>query len=257
MRDLINFYDSELSAVINPADVISPVPDFPGICVSTFSAAIVDKFAAMDGVRIISQIYTANGSVPVYQTEYKGSPIAFYLSAVGAPACVAGFEEVHAMGAGTFVWFGSCGVLNHETVQDRLIIPERAIREDGTSYHYAPPAGEITQPETSVRALAAAMDQLNRPYVRGKVWTTDAIYRETGGKVREKRDSGCLAVEMECAALLAASQFRKVKFAQFLYTADSLSNESWEARDLSDHGLGSADAYMEIAFETGIRLHQS
>ena len=50
---------------------------------------------------------------------------------------MAGFEEVVAMGAKKFVLFGSCGVLDDEKVKDHIIIPVSAVRDEGTSYHYA------------------------------------------------------------------------------------------------------------------------
>ena len=73
---------------------------------------------------------------PVYKIRYKNTDIAFYLSRVGAPARVAGFEEVVAMGAKKFVLFGSCGVLDDHKVKENIIIPVSAIRDEGTSYHY-------------------------------------------------------------------------------------------------------------------------
>lgn len=256
MNDQDYFYDSRRPAMINPADLVSPVPGFPQLCISTFSRAIVEKAAAVDGVQIISHIYTANGTTPVYCMSYCGHNIAFYLSPVGAPACAAGFEEVIAMGATTFVWFGSCGVLNRELVQDRIIIPVSAVREEGTSYHYIPAAEEIEQQQQAVAALAAALDRRQYPYVKGKVWTTDAIYRETHSQVKAKKEQGCLGVEMECAAMLAVSQFRNVKFAQFLYTADSLDHGTWAIRDLADHGISQADRYLQIACESAILLYE-
>ena len=74
----------------------------------------------LKSVEKIAELYTANGALPVYKTYYKNQDIAFYLSRVGAPACVAGFEEVVAMGAKKFVMFGSCGVLDDEKVKDNI-----------------------------------------------------------------------------------------------------------------------------------------
>jgi purine-nucleoside phosphorylase len=68
------------------------------------------------------------------------------------------------------------------------------------------------------------------PYLTGKTWTTDAIYRETPDKIALRRDEGCLSVEMEAAAFFAVAQFRGVTFAQILYGGDDLSAESWDSR---------------------------
>lgn len=83
----------EERAFINPEDVTKRNADFPERCVSTFSENIINKFATLDGVEVIDYLYTANGRTPVYQFIYRETPIAFYLSKVGAPACAAGWKK--------------------------------------------------------------------------------------------------------------------------------------------------------------------
>lgn len=99
----------------------------------------------MSNTQKIADLYTANGIMPVYKIHYKDTDIAFYLSRVGAPACVIGFEEVVAMGAEKFVLFGSCGVLDDDKIKDNIIIPVSAVRDEGTSYHYLPPRQKSKQ----------------------------------------------------------------------------------------------------------------
>ena len=99
MGTVFQTYPKERSAFINPEDFTKRNPDFPELCVSTFSKGIIDKFAALDSAEVIGHLYTANGETPVYRIVYKHTPIAFYLSRVGAPACVAGIEEIIALGA--------------------------------------------------------------------------------------------------------------------------------------------------------------
>ena len=142
-------------------------------------------------------------NVPVYKIRYKDTEIAFFQSRVGAPACVVGFEEVVAMGAEQFVLFGSCGVLDDEKVKGKIIIPVSAVRDEGTSYHYAAPSPEIEADERCVNVLERVLQDLEYPYVKGKTWTSDGIYRETLPMIRERKEQGCLAVEMECASMLA------------------------------------------------------
>mgnify|MGYP000677106326 CR=1 FL=1 len=109
-------------ALFGPSDTTNKIDDFPEICVSTFSESIIQKFSSLDNTEKIAELYTANGSVPVYKIRYKNMDIAFYLSRVGAPACVAGFEEIIAMGTKKFVLFGSCGVLEDDKVKNNIII---------------------------------------------------------------------------------------------------------------------------------------
>lgn len=254
MATIFQNYDNTKQAFINPQDTTKPVPDFPEYCVTTFSKDIIEKFAAVDGVKIIANLYTANGAIPIYEINYRGFRIALFLSLVGAPACIACLEEVIASGAEKIVMFGCAGILDDSAVQGKLMIPSSAVRDEGTSYHYLPPSEEIDADIRFVEVLERCFEQKGIPYVTGKTWTTDAIYRETPKRIGERKKQGCLTVEMECSAALAVTQFRQIPFAQFLYGADSLSGESWEPNDLTDYGLKGADKYMTLAFECVIKL---
>src|SRR5206468_1843151 len=106
-----------------------------------------------------------------------------------------------------------------------------AVRDEGTSYHYLPPAREVAAHPAGVAALAATLERRGVPYALGKTWTTDAPYRETPNKIAARRAEGCLAVEMESAALMAAAEFRGVVLGQALYGGDDLSGAEWDQRD--------------------------
>lgn len=250
------FQKTEISepALFSPSDTTKRIENFPEICVSTFSENIIQKFSTLNNVEKIAELYSANGAIPVYKICYKNTEIAFYLSRVGAPACVVGFEEVIAMGAKKFVLFGSCGVLDDEKVKDNLIVPISAIRDEGTSYHYAAPSPEIEADPRSIQTLENVLMSCGYPYVKGKTWTSDAIYRETIPTIQERKQEGCLVAEMECASMLAVSKYRQIPFIQFLYGADNLGSDTWEIRDLALHGLTNAEKYMLLAFECGLAL---
>lgn len=247
-------FDSSRTAFINPGDTVKPIDDFPKICISTFSNDMIEKYAAGDGVEIIAHLYAATGPTPVYKACYGGEDIAFYLSKVGGPACVAGFEEIVAMGAQKFVLFGCCGILDDSAVDGKLIVPTSAVRDEGTSYHYAPPSPELDADPKLTGILTSCLDKLGCPYVTGKIWTTDAIYRETPDRIAERKKEGCIGVEMEYASMLAAAQFRNIPFIQFLYGADNLDCTSWDPRDLKLYGMSDAEKYMALALECAIAL---
>lgn len=247
-------YSNEKRAFINPEDCTKNDPDFPELCVSTFSENIINKYAAIKGVKVIGQLYSANGCIPIYQIVYKDIPIAFYLSRVGAPACVAGIEEVIALGAKKLVLFGNCGILDKEQADGKIIVPTSAIRDEGTSYHYLDAADEIYTDVKSLDVLTSCLEKYGYPYAKGKTWTTDGIYRETLSLINERKAEGCIAVEMECAAALAVTQFRGIPFIQFLFGADNLDTPIWEPRDLTEYGLSNAEKYLALAFECAISL---
>ncbi len=181
------------------------------------------------------------------------SVLRFFIQS-GAPACAAGLEEIIAMGAKKIVMFGCCGVLNQSAVQDKIIVPVSAVRDEGTSYHYMPASEEIHAETSSVNILKNSLKKCGMSYVTGKTWTTDAVYRETQSVIEERREQGCLAVEMECSAALAVTQFRKIPCIQFLYGADHLDADRWEQRDLAEYGIRNFKKYMQLAFECALAL---
>lgn len=240
--------------LFGPSDTTKRIENFPEVCISTFSDSIIEKFSSLDTVEKIAELCSANGTLPVYKINYKDTEIAFYRSMVGAPACVACFEEIIAMGAKKFVLFGSCGVLDDDKVKDNIIIPISAVRDEGTSYHYIAPSPEIEADTQSIQTLENVLTSCGCSYVKGKTWTSDAIYRETLSSIKERRQEGCLAVEMECASMLAVSKYRNIPFIQFLYGADNLSFETWDIRDLMSYGITNAEKYMILAFECGLAM---
>jgi len=250
MQNILNDFDSDKHAIIEPWHIAKPIPGFPAIAVTTFSDGIINAFSALDGVEQISEM-----GAPIYGMKYNNIPVAFYKSRVGAPSCALDLEKVISKGARTVVMFGSCGVLDKEITEERFIIPTSAMRDEGTSYHYAPSSPEIEMDSESIDILAAAMDKMGYTWLKGKTWTTDAPWRETVKKTALRKSQGCISVEMECSAMLAVAKFRGIKFAQFLYAADNLDAPNWDSRNLFASNLSQREKYMLVALETAINLH--
>lgn len=72
--------------------------------------------------------------------------------------------------------------------------------------------------------------------------------------IKERKNSGCIAVDMEYSALLAAANYRNVPLIQFFYGGDSLDNDTWNPRDLTDYGLSKAEKYFTLALECGLAI---
>lgn len=251
MATIFNHFYEDKNAFINPCDVTEKISGFPEVCITTFSEGIIKDFVENNTTKIIANLYSGNGTIPVYEIEYANRKMGLFLSRVGAPACVAGLEEIIVLGAKKIIQFGCCGVLNQSRVGSRIIIPSSAIRDEGTSYHYLPASEEINAEDSSLDIIIQCLEKHGIPYVVGKIWTTDAIYRETRGLIEERKTQGCIAVEMECSASLAVAKFRNIPIIQFLYGADNLDSDKWEIRDLADYGISSGDKYMAIALECG------
>ena len=119
------------------------------------------------------------------------------------------------MGAKKFVLFGSCGVLDDDKVKDRIIVPVSAVRDEGTSYHYIAPSEEIKASEHSIRILQNVLEFCGYSYVKGKTWTSDAIYRETIPAIEERRQEAVLRLKWNVHLCLAVSQYRQVHLYNF------------------------------------------
>lgn len=251
---LVGKYDPFREAVIEPGDFIKPVAGFPQRVVSCWSGYIVDRYVQKHKPAIAGSTSTSAGPLPVYRIPYGGTEIGFYCSPVGAPAAAAIMEEVVAMGARKMMFFGACGVLERSIVEGHFIVPTAAVRDEGTSYHYLPASDEIALDPAGVAAVKGALDKIGFPYHTSKVWTTDAIYRETRKKMHERKEQGCAVVDMECAGLAAVAQFRGVSFGQFFYAEDNLDAAAWEPRNAEDFGQTHSEKYIAAAFECALAL---
>ena len=117
----------------------------------------------------------------------------------------------------TIIMFGTCGVLDKSIEECSIIIPNAAIRDEGTSYHYIPASDEIEETPKYIPEFVSILKEFNTHYTIGKTWTTDAFYRETPKKMAKRIESGCISVEMECAAATAVAKFREKEFFEFFY----------------------------------------
>ena len=104
------------------------------------------------------------------------------------------FEELIAIGCRKFVACGSSGVLKSELKRGAVIIPDKAVRDEGASYHYCPPSREIQMEKAVVKKLEKVLIKHKINYEIGKTWTNDGFYRETKGKVDRRTREGCITV---------------------------------------------------------------
>ncbi len=230
---LLAEFDPNPHAVIDPEMCYAPVADFPETVVSVFSHQLFRAVLDFLGGQVIAETSDVDGVWPVYEVFYQGKRVAFCKARLGAPACVGCFEDVIALGAKRILLLGNCGVLEAAIQDCGIIIPTRALRDEGTSFHYAPAADSIAVNRKFIPEFTAILERLGYPYVTGTTWTTDAFYRETPEKVARRRAQGAVCVEMECAAMAALCDFRGVEFFQFLYAGDKLSHDNWDPRSLS------------------------
>lgn len=252
---LLTEFDECQDSTFNPSDVEKRIPGFPKVGITCFSKKLLDRYVEIFNGSMIAEISNANGKVPVYKIEYEGKEIALFMSRVGASACTVSYEEVLAMGLEKLIMFGTCGVLKKEIEDLAIIIPTSALRDEGTSYHYLKCSDEIAVNEKYKEEFKDILKKNNISYVEGKVWTTDAPYRETRDKVLKRKEQGCVCVDMECSAMSAVAKFRGKELFQFFYAADNLDGAKWDQRSLgNDELLSEKEKIIYLALDLALKM---
>lgn len=255
---LLEEFDRTYDSIINPEMLISRLDDFPDVTISCFSRHLFEGVLSLFDARKIADIHSGIGLNPVYQVEYKGKAFALFQSYIGEPLCVSQYEDLMAMGSKRLILLGNCGVLDRSIKDCGIIIPILAIRDEGTSYHYAESSDTIAVNKKYREEFKEVLKEYGYSYVEGTTWTTDACYRETKEKVRRRREQGAICVEMECAGMQALCDFRGAEFFQFFYAGDNLDHSTWEPRSISGQArLDDKMKIMLLAFELGLKMMQT
>ena len=246
-------FDDLSDEIIKPSAIYNRIEDnvenLPEIAVVTFSDGFTDIIKNKPDFEIITDIgsNSSDGNL-TYAITHKNKRIAVYQTPVGGPGAVMRLEMMIAWGVKKFVFFGNCGVLDENITEGNFIIPTEAYRDEGTSYHYAE-ASDYIEVKTADK-LSGIMTELKLPHIKGRTWTTDAFFRETQNNMLKRKNEGCLTVEMECASITAAGQFRSIEVYQFIYAADNLDATEWEMRSLdSEVSLSAYEKYLLIALD--------
>lgn len=227
-------FDDAPEALLEPAKLIKR-KDVPEYAVACFFADVLSSLAERGDAQIIAHLRSEIGRNPVYEIDVSGQRLAVFHPGVGAPLAAGFLEEMIALGSRKFMACGGAGVLASEIAVGHPIVVSAAVRDEGTSYHYLPPAREVAADSRGIDALETTLRAAGVEYLVGKTWTTDAIYRETPVKIARRRAEGCVCVEMESAAFFAVARFRGVHFGQLLYAGDDVGGEAWDSRHWDKH----------------------
>lgn len=225
--------------------------NFPEVIVGAYKE---ETFRILEQVCHAEEICTLREgrAIPVYRINWQGRNIGFFHPLMGGAGTACLMENLIARGAKKFLLYGNCGVLCREIVAGHLILPTEAYRDEGTSYHYLPTGDYVEVPTHD--HLTQIMDELHLPYISGRVWTTDAFYRETRGNMEKRKADGCIAVDMECASAMAVGQFRGIPVYQFFYADDCLDGDTWDPRTLGARLASSHEKYLRVALEIAAKL---
>ena len=217
---------------VRPDHYVSTPKNLPERCVIAFSKSSVKAIAEKYGAAVIAEKPSCTVNLPIYEVNIDGVKIALTTGFLGSAGSSNQIYELCAAGVKKIIACGAAGTLTNKPL-GALVIPDCAVRDEGASYHYAPPSYEIKADADVAAHIAKTLTKLGLPHVAGKTWTTDAFYRETEDKIALRRLQGCLTVEMECAAMIAVSRFLNAKFGQILYCGDDLSGTDYDTRNFA------------------------
>ena len=236
----------------NPAAALEPRHEnlnikLPEKAVFAFLYDAVDLYAKAHGCKIVSEFISATKTYPIYVVEYNGEEVCMVQAPVGASAAVQILDWLIGYGVRKIISAGSCGTLV-DIEENVFLVPTKALRDEGTSYHYLPPSRFVEINGEALAAIKKALSASGQKYREVMTWSTDGFFRETSEKVNYRISEGCSVVEMECAALAACAEFRNITWGEILYTADSLADV--EDHDDRDWGEKSREFALLLCLES-------
>lgn len=241
-------FDINSEAIITPSSFFGEKNNICDIAIATFSREIYLSALASFPNEQIGEIRAANRSKPIHLLDVNGQKICFYLSEIGSTLAGTDIIEISwKTGAQKFIYYGSAGSLDKEKTTGKYVIPTEAYRDEGMSYHYAKPSDYIKIKNADV--MEEMFCELKLPYIKSRVWTTDAMYRETRNLVQKRKEEGCVAVEMELAGIQAVCDFHNIELYDFLVTGDVVDQSDYTPDGLheANHNLDKFYIALKLA----------
>lgn len=222
-------FDNERSGILQPSGSKVEANGCEK-AIACFFADVLDELAESGELEPAGSLGSEMGRLPVYRTTASYSPVLAYLAGQGAPFSVQLLEKMIAAGVKRIIAVSGSGALTNDLKPGDIVVLQSAVRDEGTSYHYLPPAREINASPAAVNAVSRTLDSKNIPFQLVKTWSTDAIFRETPARREARVKEGCRVVEMEAAALYAVARFRGVDIVQIAYAGDLVIPGQWDKR---------------------------
>lgn len=217
--------------------------DVPSICALDPDGDLV-RHLVRRGEALIDESWACYHT-SLYRTVVGGRTVGIVGCAVGAPFAVLVAEQLFAAGCRLLISITSSGQLVALRDPPYFVLIEKALRDEGTSYHYLP-AGEFSVADASLLSrLQDAFEGLRVPIERGATWTTDAPFRETTKAIAAMRAKGLLAVEMEAAALYAFSLARGKRVVCFAHVTNQMGRVEDDFEKGEDDGTVDALCVIE------------
>ncbi len=247
-------FDDDLSedGVITP-DLLHRGRRVPETAVMCFFNDLLGALVQEGALRPIYTLRSEIGSNAVYEFLTPNGPLSVVHPGVGAPLAAGVLEELRGLGVRTVVACGGAGALRADLDLGRVIVVESAVRDEGTSFHYASPSRTIDADVVAREITERVLTEHGVEFVVGRTWTTDGFFRETRSRIARRVDEGCVSVDMEAAALIAVARYHGLRLAHLLYAGDQLSGEEWDSRHW-DRASHHRRALFTLATQVATRL---
>ena len=227
----------------------------PEVAVGVFSIKLIDSIVEKFNGEIVGYFGGASYHRPVYIINYEGKDIVLFSAGVGGPLISSDIEELNYNGVNKFIIFGNCGVLDNSIEDCSIIIPNKAFREEGTSYHYLPDSDSIVLSDEYKKDFIDILNKYDFDYREGATWTTDAFYRETKDKIAYFKENGAVCVEMEASVIAAVCNRKNLHYFTFYYAGDNLDGAEWDKRSLSqDDNFEKKTEVPILAIELALKI---
>lgn len=187
----------------------------------------------------------------LFEFNYGAAKVGIIGKAVGASFAVLLAEQLFASGCKILLSMTSAGQLVQSISPPYFILIEKAVRDEGTSYHYQS-SSEFSFLKSELKErLDGAFDKLDQKIFTGTTWTTDAPYRETQESIDYYKGKGIHAVEMEASALYAFAQARNKSVICFAHVTNQMASRAGDF-EKGEHN-GSVDS-LKVLFKVIDRL---
>lgn len=192
-----------------------------------------------------------------YTGTVDGIKVSVCSTGIGGPSAAIAMEELVNCGADTFIRVGTCGGMQQQVLSGDLVIASGAVRMEGTSREYAPLEYPAVSDFEVLKALEEAAGSLSMRSHIGVVHCKDAFYGQhnpellpQSGILLQKWDAymrmGCLASEMESAALFIVGNYRKVRCGTVLLV---MANQTRAKLGLENPVVHDTDCAIRTAIE--------
>ena len=220
-------------------------------CVYGFLGDYIDQYALKNKAKKVAEFESATKTYPVYLLKHKGQELCLVQAPVGSAPSAQLMDWLIGYGVREIISTGTCGSLV-DIAESTFLVPVRALRDEGASFHYVKPSRYIDLNPLAISAMEVLFKERGLKYKEVVTWTTDGFYRETKDLVKYRVEEGCSVVEMECSALAAVGQLRDVVFGEILFTADSLADiENYDERNWAKDSFAYA---LELAMDAVILI---